>query len=74
MNIYLFILTFPFKYTSTYVVYLLTNIIITQIGDVHGCVDEVLDLLRKVQFMPGDLVLFLGDLVGKGPKSKTVIR
>ena len=40
----------------------------------HGCVDEVLDLLRKVEFMPGDLVLFLGDLVAKGPKSKAVIR
>eukprot|EP01036_Dinobryon_divergens_P026096 gene26097-34704_t len=45
-----------------------------RIGDVHGCVDEVLDLLRKVEFMPGDLVLFLGDLVAKGPKSKSVIR
>ena len=44
------------------------------IGDVHGCLEELLDLLRKVEFMPGDLVLFLGDLVAKGPKSKAVIR
>lgn len=30
------------------------------IGDVHGCVVEVCDLLRKVEYAPGDQVLFLG--------------
>lgn len=30
------------------------------IGDVHGCADEVCDLLREVEFMPGDQVVFLG--------------
>jgi Calcineurin-like phosphoesterase len=36
------------------------------IGDVHGCIDELKDLLREVKYMPGDLVLLLGDLVAKG--------
>jgi len=36
------------------------------IGDAHGCVHEVCDLLRKVNYKPGDVVLFLGDLVAKG--------
>ena len=44
------------------------------IGDVHGCCDEVCDLLRAVNYHPGDLVLFLGDLVAKGPKSTDVVR
>lgn len=44
------------------------------IGDVHGCVDEVKDLLKKACFCPGDLVLFLGDLIAKGPSSIEVIQ
>jgi hypothetical protein len=36
------------------------------IGDVHGCVEELKDLLREVNYRPGDLVLLLGDLVAKG--------
>lgn len=38
------------------------------IGDVHGCIDELKDLLREVKYMPGDLVLLLGDLVAKGER------
>jgi hypothetical protein len=44
------------------------------IGDVHGCVMEVCDLLRSVNYHPGDLVVFLGDLVAKGPDSGAVVR
>ena len=44
------------------------------IGDVHGCVDEVCDLLVKLEYRPGDLILFLGDLVAKGPYSAQVVR
>jgi hypothetical protein len=33
------------------------------IGDVHGCVEEVCDLLRKAEFLPGDQVVFLGKLL-----------
>jgi len=44
------------------------------IGDVHGCVDELCMLLKGVDFSPGDLVLFLGDLTAKGPDSVAVVR
>ncbi len=44
------------------------------VGDVHGCADEFGDLLRKVRFRPSDLVVLLGDLVAKGPKSLEVIQ
>jgi predicted phosphodiesterase len=43
------------------------------IGDVHGCIEEVIELLQKLQLLPGDLVLFLGDLVAKGPYSAAVL-
>lgn len=33
------------------------------IGDVHGCLDELKELVKKVAYWPGDLLLFLGDLV-----------
>jgi len=44
------------------------------IGDVHGCVREVMELLRLANFSPGDQVIFTGDLVAKGPDSAGVIR
>jgi len=44
------------------------------IGDVHGCIDELQDLLRQCQYTPGDLVVFLGDLVCKGPDSHAVVQ
>ncbi|CAM9449939.1 unnamed protein product [Scytosiphon promiscuus] len=47
---------------------------IIAIGDVHGCVNELKDLVRKVEYWPGDLLLFLGDLVAKGPNSAGVVR
>jgi hypothetical protein len=44
------------------------------IGDVHGCIDELQDLLRQCDYRPGDLVVFLGDLVCKGPDSMAVVQ
>jgi len=44
------------------------------IGDVHGCIDELQDLLRECDYRPGDLVVFLGDLVSKGPDSMAVVQ
>lgn len=44
------------------------------IGDVHGCIDELQDLLRKCDYRPGDLIVFLGDLVSKGPDSISVVQ
>jgi len=44
------------------------------IGDVHGCIDELERLLRNVNYAPGDQVIFLGDLVAKGPASLEVVQ
>jgi len=44
------------------------------IGDVHGCIDELQDLLRECDYRPGDVVVFLGDLVSKGPDSMAVVQ
>lgn len=43
------------------------------IGDVHGCIDEVGDLLRACGHTPDDRVVFVGDLVAKGPDSRAVV-
>lgn len=43
------------------------------IGDVHGCRDEVEDLLARCGHTANDQVVFVGDLVAKGPDSAGVI-
>jgi hypothetical protein len=44
------------------------------IGDVHGHLDELNALLLQVQVRPGDRLVFLGDLVDRGPDSPGVVR
>ena len=39
------------------------------IGDVHGCYDELLELLTVIYPTPKDCLVFLGDLVDRGPFS-----
>jgi hypothetical protein len=43
------------------------------IGDVHGCLDELEALLRKLAVRSDDHVVFVGDLVAKGPDSQGVV-
>lgn len=43
------------------------------IGDVHGCADELQTLLRRCRVGESDRVIFVGDLIGRGPKSKQVL-
>lgn len=43
------------------------------VGDVHGCIRELEDLLGKVNRKKNDRVLFLGDLVNRGPHSREVV-
>ncbi|MFN2530084.1 MAG: metallophosphoesterase [Pyrinomonadaceae bacterium] len=43
------------------------------IGDIHGCFDELSDLLEKVALTADDRVVAVGDLTVKGPKSKEVL-
>lgn len=43
------------------------------IGDVHGCLAELTDLLAKLKPAKEDLLIFLGDLVNRGPDSHGVV-
>ena len=43
------------------------------IGDVHGCLDELEDLLNTVKLGRSDRLVFVGDLVAKGPDSAGVV-
>jgi hypothetical protein len=44
------------------------------IGDVHGCADELEELLAQIGVTSGDRVVFVGDLVARGPDSRRVLR
>lgn len=39
------------------------------IGDLHGCYDETMDLLDLMKVTKKDTVVFLGDLVDRGPEN-----
>lgn len=43
------------------------------IGDVHGCADELQDLLAACAFDASDELVLVGDLVAKGPDSRRVL-
>lgn len=43
------------------------------IGDIHGCYDELVQLLDKVSLVSSDRVIAVGDLVVKGPKNREVL-
>ncbi|HEX4812855.1 MAG TPA: metallophosphoesterase family protein [Nonomuraea sp.] len=43
------------------------------IGDIHGCFDELLELLEKVDLRPDDLLVSVGDLVDRGPAPGEVV-
>lgn len=43
------------------------------VGDIHGCYDELVELLDKVSLGEDDRVVAVGDLVVKGPHSRKVL-
>ena len=43
------------------------------VGDIHGCFDELIDLIKAVDLRADDRVIAVGDLVCKGPKSVQVL-
>lgn len=43
------------------------------VGDLHGCYDELMDLLDKVSFGSEDRLICVGDLITKGPKNREVL-
>jgi len=44
------------------------------IGDVHGCFYELVELFQKANIQREDRVIFVGDLVNKGPDSLGVLK
>lgn len=44
------------------------------VGDVHGCLEELEELLAAVRPRPGDRLVFLGDLLDRGPAPVEVLR
>ena len=45
------------------------------VGDVHGCLDELKLLLQQCEWKQGiDTLIFVGDLVNKGPHSSEVVK
>lgn len=44
------------------------------VGDVHGCLEELDELLGALELRPGDRLFFVGDLVDRGPDSLGVVR
>ena len=43
------------------------------IGDIHGCYDELIALLKKCERKPSDEVISIGDMVDRGPKPWEVV-
>src|SRR5882724_9261251 len=43
------------------------------VGDIHGCYDELMALLEKVDLGDSDRVVSVGDLITKGPKNREVL-
>jgi len=43
------------------------------VGDIHGCYDELMELLEKIGIGDDDRVFCVGDLITKGPKNKEVL-
>lgn len=43
------------------------------IGDIHGCADELEELIEKLSIGPNDHLYSVGDLVNKGPKSNEAV-
>jgi predicted phosphodiesterase len=44
------------------------------VGDIHGCYDELIDMLEAVGLGTDDRVVCVGDLVTKGPKNREVLK
>jgi predicted phosphodiesterase len=43
------------------------------VGDIHGCYDELVDLLDQINFGSSDRIVSVGDLITKGPKNREVL-
>jgi serine/threonine protein phosphatase 1 len=46
---------------------------IAAIGDCHGCIDELQQMLKRLEWVSLDAIYHLGDLVDRGPDSGAVV-
>jgi diadenosine tetraphosphatase ApaH/serine/threonine PP2A family protein phosphatase len=44
------------------------------VGDIHGCYDELMALVEKVELGENDRLVSVGDLITKGPKNREVLQ
>jgi len=44
------------------------------VGDVHGCLHELSQLMERIELAVEDRIIFIGDLIDKGPDSVGVVR
>jgi hypothetical protein len=44
------------------------------IGDVHGCIDELEELIYTLNINTSDSIFFIGDLIDRGPDSVAVVK
>ncbi|MCB0279659.1 MAG: metallophosphoesterase [Calditrichaeota bacterium] len=43
------------------------------IGDIHGCADELKNLVEKLKLTDSDELISVGDIINKGPKSNEAV-
>ena len=43
------------------------------VGDIHGCLDELVRLLEAIPAVAGDTIAFVGDYIDRGPDSRGVV-
>ena len=44
------------------------------VGDIHGCIEELNELMHKINLQPSDALYFIGDLIDRGPDSVAVVK
>lgn len=44
------------------------------VGDIHGCIEELNELIFKINLQPSDSLYFIGDLIDRGPDSIAVVK
>ena len=44
------------------------------VGDIHGCIEELNELMHKINLQPSDALYFIGDLIDRGPDSAGVVK
>jgi serine/threonine protein phosphatase 1 len=44
------------------------------VGDIHGCYDELMELLKVIDFKDSDMLLLVGDFVDRGPDTRKCLQ